>query len=157
MAEMRRSVGLHREPTLREGDAILDAIERELTALGADVARRPRTMLRFRMPPPWRTRRLNPLVAASGGAVSVDAGHAGPRRIRFALAFARLWIYALVVELIVLVVGLRWSRPTLLIVLGAVWLVAFAVPWLLGSWRFRRMVLGASRSVLDRAGRHAPS
>ena len=109
--------------------------------------------LRFRMPAPWRRPSPGVLASASSGTVGLGAGGGGPWRIRYSLDFRRLYVFAAVVIAIVVALGWRWPRTTLIVAALACWLVAFGVPWLLATRRARGVVRSAARRVVERRTR----
>lgn len=121
---------------MTESVAIRDAVEHAPIALGAEVARLSNTGLQFHMPAPWKTRRLNPLVAVTGGAIDISAGAGAGRRLRYTLSFIRLRLYAAVAMVVIGGISLQWTRPGVVMVLLLAWLLVFTVPWLIASRRF---------------------
>ena len=148
MKELARSVQLAREPTFIESVAIRDAVERALVGLGAEVSQVSNTGLKFHIPAPWKTGKLNPLFAVTGGAIDVSAGAGARRRLRYTLSFTRLRAYAAAAIIAIGGVALQWTRPTLIILLLLAWVFVFMVPWLIASHRFRRFVTRASDDAM---------
>ena len=153
---MRRSISLAREPSLREASALIADVERELAASGAGVERLGSSALRFDVPPLWRRPSLGALAGVSSGTVGLSAGGGGPWRIRYTLDFRRLYVLAAVVTAVVVALGWRLPRTTLIVAALACWLVAFGVPWALAGRRAHRVVLGAARRVVERRSRPRP-
>jgi hypothetical protein len=100
------------------------------------------------MPAPWKTGRLNPLFAVTGGELDVSAGAGAERRIRYSLSFLRLRIYGAVSIIGVGAVGLQWRREALLLGLGIAWLVVFFAPWSIATRRFRIFVVRSASVVM---------
>ena len=148
MRDLERSVGLPREPTLAEGAAIRNAVAGALVNLGAHVTRVSSSALEFHMPAPWKTARLNPFFALTGGRLDVSAGAGAQRRVRYSLSFLRLHVYAAAAVIVIWIVGARWTRQTLLLTLGVSWLVVFLAPFVIATRRFRRFVVGAASTVM---------
>jgi hypothetical protein len=152
--EHKYSVRLGREPTLAQAAAILRSVESALREIGAEIDYPSPSVLRFHMPSPWRTGKLNPLLAITGGHVAVSAGGGSGRRIRYTLSFLRLRILAVIALLLTVALGFHWARLTLIGMLVLVWALVFFMPWQVASRRFRRIVrrageayAGASPSV----------
>ena len=152
MTVFGRSVRLPREPTVAESVAIRDAVAQALVDLGARVTRTATRGLEFHMPAPWKTGRLNPLFAVTGGELDVSAGAGAQRRIRYTLSFLRLRIYGAVSIIGVGVVGLHWRRETLLLGLGIAWLIVFLAPWTIATRRFRTFVVRSAGLVMGVKG-----
>ena len=64
--------------------------------IGADVTRVGGAGLEFHMAAPWKARKLNPLLAVTGGQLEVSAAAGAQRRIRYSLSFLRLRAYTAV-------------------------------------------------------------
>lgn len=150
---MRRSITLVREPSLREAGAVLADVERGLADSGAVVERVGTSALRFRVPPPWRRPSPGVLAGASSGKVALGAGGGGPWRVRYSLHFRRLYGAAAAVTALLVALGWRWPRSTLIVAALACWLVAFGVPWMLAGRRAHRLVGDAARRVVERRTR----
>lgn len=148
MKELGHSVRLAREPTLAESVAIRDAVAGVLVGLGADVTRVGGTALEFHMAAPWKTRKLNPLFAVTGGQLEVSAGAGAQRRIRYSLSFLRLRAYTAVALAATGAVAFSWPRAMVLVALALAWLIVFVGPWAIGSRRFRQCVASAADSVI---------
>jgi hypothetical protein len=144
--EHQYSIRLGREPTLAQATAILRSVEMALREIGADVSYPSPSELRFHVPSPLKTRKLNPLLAVTGGDVVVSAGGGSGRRIRYTLSFLRLRVATIAVALLTIAIGLQWPRLTLVGALVLVWALAFALPWRVASQRFRRMLLRAAEA-----------
>jgi hypothetical protein len=138
------------EPTVRQTQAILTRIERELVARGARVERAGASALRFAMAHPWRARKLDALTTISAGRVLVSAGSGEPRRVRYVLGFRLLRAVAAAASIILLVWGWEWPRPTLLNALLALWVVIFGAPYAVAERRFRRLLETAAHDVIER-------
>ena len=142
------SLRLRTEPTVHQVDVILGRIEAALHGVGARVQRGGRGQVRFRMPPPWRTRG-GLLRLVSAGEVKVSAGWGEPRRLRYTLSFAAL--YALAAVATVGIVAVQWTEPrlallrTVLLLWGVVLLLRIVV-----ERRVRRMLASSAREIVER-------
>ena len=151
-----RSISLRREPSVRQIDAILRHLEAELTKRGATVTRSGLAgALRFRMPKPWTAPRLGILLAVTSGKAEVSAGSGGPWKVRYGLSFSVLrWIVVLL-SLGLIVVGLSWpDRRSLINALLILWAVAYGLPYVAATLRFRRIVQSCAIDIVER--RRAP-
>ena len=151
-----RSVRLRKEPSVRQIDAILRHLEEELTKRGATVTRAGIAgALRFRMPRPWKAPRLGILLAVTSGQVEVSAGSGGPWRVRYGLSFSMLQGIVILLSLALIALGLSWPDRTRLInVLLILWVVAFGLPYVAATLRFRRIIQSCALDVVER--RRAP-
>ena len=147
---MKRSLALRIEPTVRQTEAILGRIERALAERGVSSERVGTGRLDFRMPHPWRTVRQGPLLAISRGAALVSAGAGDRRRVRYELNFRRLRVATVVLSLVLVAIGFRWPRLTLLNALLMLWLLVPGIPYALAAWRFHALMAEAARDVLER-------
>ena len=141
------SLRLRTEPTVHQIEVILDRVEAALHGVGARVRRGGRGEVRFRMPPPWRTRG-GLLRLVSAGEVKVSAGRGEPRRLRYTLSFAALYALAAVATLGVGVA--QWADRlamlrTVLLLLGAVLLLRMLV-----HRRMRRMLASSAHEIVER-------
>ncbi len=142
------SLRLRTEPTVHQVDVILGRIEAALHGVGARVERGGRGEVRFRMPPPWRTRG-GLLRLVSAGEVKVSAGWGEPRRLRYTLSFAALYAVAALATLGV--VAAQWSASrlamlqTVLVLWGAVLLLRLLV-----ERRVRRMLASSAHEIVER-------
>jgi hypothetical protein len=144
------SVKLRTEPSVRQTDAILSRIERELVSCEVRVTREGFGAMSFRMPRPWRAWHLGLLLPITAGKVRVSAGAGERWRVRYELSFVAL--RALTVALTVAVVALGWSWPrlTLLSRLVILWTAVYGAPWAAAALRFRRLVESCAREVVER-------
>ena len=147
-----RSVRLRKEPSVRQIDAILRHLEEELTKRGATVARAGIAgALRFRMPKPWKAPRLGILLAVTGGQAEVSAGSGGPWRVRYGLSFAVLRGIVVLLSLALIAFGLSWPDRTKLInALLILWVVAYGLPYVAATVRFRRIVQSCALDIVER-------
>jgi hypothetical protein len=150
---MRRTLRLRVEPTVRQTQAILDSVEREMSRYGARVERVGGIALRFRMAAPWRRPHLGSLLAISSGRVTVSAGLGGPWRVQYELSTTLLLGVAIALSVVLVAVGLSWPRITLVGALGILWLVVYASPYFLATRRFRRIVRSAAQEIVERRRR----
>jgi hypothetical protein len=149
-----KSLALRTEPTVRQTEAIVSSIERELADRGAAVTRNGFGALRFQMPMPWRAHRPSFLLAITAGMAKVSAGSGEPWQIRYQLNFRALRILAMVGTVVLVAVGLRWSRLTLIDSIVADWVLLYYAPHYIAGKRFRRIVAASAREVVER--RKAP-
>ena len=77
---MMRTLPLRQEPSVRQIEALLATIERDLSQVGAKVKREGKGGLSFRMPFPWRAPHLGLMLAITSGRAVVSAGQGGPWR-----------------------------------------------------------------------------
>jgi len=147
-----RSISLRREPTVRQIDAILRHLEEELTKRGAAVTRTGLAgALRFRMPRPWKAPRLGVLLAVTSGLAEVSAGSGGPWRVRYRLSFAALRGIVIALSLGLVAYGLSWpDRTNLINALLGLWVVAYGVPYVVATIRFRRIIQSCALDVVER-------
>ena len=100
------------------------------------------------MPPPWRTRG-GLLRLVSAGEVRVSAGWGEPRRLRYTLNFAALYVVAAVATLGIVVA--QWTAPrlamlqTVLVLWGVVLLLRLVV-----DRRMRRMLASSAHEIVER-------
>ena len=142
------SLRLRSEPTVHQVDVILGRIEAALRGAGAQVERGGRGEVRFRMPPPWRSRG-GLLRLVSAGVVKVSAGWGEPRRLRYKLSFVALYAVAVVATLAAL--AAQWTEPalarvrTVLVLWGVVLLLR-----LLTDRRMRQVLATSAREIVER-------
>ena len=151
-----RSIRLRKEPSVRQIDAILRHLEEELKKRGATVTRTGIAgALRFRMPKPWKAPRLGILLAVTGGRAEVSAGSGGPWRVRYGLSFPVLRGIVILLSLALIAFGLSWPDRTRLInALLILWAVAYGLPYVAATVRFRRIVQSCAVDIVER--RRAP-
>ena len=151
---MINSVRLRTEPSVRQTEAILARIERDLTEHGAAVKRGTFGMLSFRVPPPWRALRSGLFLPITSGWVKVSAGAGELWRIRYELSFVTLRAITVVLSAALVAAGWTWPRLTLLSRLIGLWAVVYGAPWAAAAVHFRRLVEAGAREVVER--RKAP-
>jgi hypothetical protein len=152
------SLPLRAEPSVRQTNAILARLERELMERGAQVSRAGVGALAFRMAHPWRARSLGVLTAVTSGTAHVSAGAGGPRRVRYTLRFTGLQALAALVSAGLLAAGWTWPRTELVLAIIAAWLVLYALPSIVATLRFRHILGQAAREVVERrAGSRTPT
>lgn len=151
---MISSIGLRTEPTVRQTQAILERVERELVTRGATVGRTGAGGLRFKMPLPWRAPHLGRMLTITSGRVMVSAGAGGPWRVQYELNFSALLALAIVITAGIVVVGVGWPRLTLINSIGALWALGYLLPLLSASRKFASIVQSAAREIVER--RHTP-
>jgi hypothetical protein len=151
---VRRSLNLRIEPTLRQTEEIIARIEHEMAQRGAAVERVGFGGLRFRVPPPWRARRLGVLLAITAGRVMVSAGAGGPWRVRYELSFVALRTGTLLLSLGIAILRFGGNRLALLAWIAVLWLLLYTVPYLAATRLFHRLVMRSAREVVER--RRAP-
>jgi hypothetical protein len=142
------SLRLRTEPTVHQVDVILARVADALGAAGARVRRGARGEVRFRMPPPWSVRG-GLLRLVSAGEVKVSAGWGEPRRLRYQLNFATLYVLAALVAAVLVAFG--WNGPRLdllrsVLVLGGVVLLLR----LLAARRVRSVLAECAREIVER-------
>ena len=142
------SLRLRTEPTVHQVEVILGRVEGALHGVGARVQRGGRGEVRFRMPPPWRTRG-GLLRLVSAGEVKVSAGWGEPRRLRYRLSFTALYAVAAIATLGVLVAGWAGPRLPLLRTLLVLWAVVLVLRALVER-RVRRMLASSAREIVER-------
>lgn len=147
---MINSVTLRTEPTVRQTDAILSRIERDLTARGATVTRDGFGALSFRIRPPWRAPRAGLLLPITSGWAKVSAGAGERWRVRYELSFVTLRAIALLLSAALVAVGWTWPRLTLFSRLLGLWAVVYGAPWAAAAVGFRRLVEAGAREVVER-------
>jgi hypothetical protein len=154
-----RSLRLRREPTVRQIDAILRHLEEELTKRGAIVTRAGIAgALRFQMPRPWKAPRLGILLAVTSGQAEVSAGAGGPWKMRYALSFAVLRGIVILLSLGLIAYGLSWpDRTSLINALLVLWVVAYGVPYVAATIRFRHIVQACALDIVERRRTQRPS
>jgi hypothetical protein len=147
-----RSISLRKEPSVRQIDAILRHLEEELTKRGATVSRTGIAgALRFRMPRPWKAPRLGILLAVTSGKAEVSAGSGGPWRVRYGLSFSVLRGIVILLSLALIAFGLSWpDRTNLINALVILWIVAYGVPYVAATLRFRRIVQSCAIDIVER-------
>ena len=147
-----RSISLRKEPSVRQIDAILRHLEEELTKRGATVSRTGIAgALRFRMPRPWKAPRLGILLAVTSGKAEVSAGSGGPWRVRYGLSFLVLRGIVILLSLALIAFGLSWpDRTNLINALVILWIVAYGVPYVAATLRFRRIVQSCAIDIVER-------
>jgi hypothetical protein len=141
-----RALTLRTEPSVRQTNAILTRIERELSERGAVVARAGAAGLRFTMPPPWTAPRL----AITSGRTTMSAGAGERWKVRYELSFAVLRGIVVVLSLVVVALGWTWPRTTLVNALVGLWAGVYGIPYLLAGRQFRRIIEAAAREVVER-------
>jgi hypothetical protein len=145
---MRKTIALPRAPSLREANAVLADVERELVASGATVERTGPAGLRFSVPPPWRRQSLGPLAGVSSGTVALSAGGGRPWRVVYTLGFRRLQVFSAGAVALLVAIGWGWARTALVVAALGCWLLTFGVPWALAARRAHRVVRDAARRVV---------
>lgn len=151
---MRRDIRLRTEPTPRESIHILERIEGELAARGAQVQSRGVGTLLIRIPRLWRLTptsfRLGPLLFASKGKVTVSTGSGRPRRVSYELDFLALQITGLLAGIAILSIGLAWSPLALVGALVAVWILLNLIPRFLAGRSMHRLVYKSVEPIVER-------
>jgi hypothetical protein len=107
------------------------------------------------MPKPWTAPRLGILLAVTSGKAEVSAGSGGPWRVRYGLSFSVLRGIVILLSLGLVIVGLSWpDRTNLINALLVLWVVAYGVPYIAATIRFRRIVQSCALDIVER--RRAP-
>ena len=142
------SLRLRSEPTVHQVNVILGRVEAALHGVGARVERGGRGEVRFRMPPPWRTRG-GLLRLVSAGEVKVSAGWGEQRRLRYRLRFTTLYVAAAVATLGVVLA--QWTDPALARVRTVLLLWAGVLLLrLLTDRRMRQVLATSAREIVER-------
>jgi hypothetical protein len=150
---MMRTLPLRQEPSVRQIEALLATIERDLSQVGAKVKREGKGGLSFRMPFPWRAPHLGLMLAITSGRAVVSAGQGGPWRVRYDLNFLNLRLVAFIATIGIVVFGLSRSRVLMLNELIALWGLGYATLYFAATSRFRRMIERGTREVVERRSR----
>jgi hypothetical protein len=136
-----RSLPLEPQPTARQTREILFHVGHELAALGARVDHSLIGGFRFRMPPAWGLASGSPkfFMFISAGRVTIGANAGDPWRVRYELKFTGLLLLVTALSLMLILVGVPpWVRVRLLDSQIALWVIAYALPYLLADSYFRR-------------------
>ena len=138
---MIRSLPLEPQPTARQTREILFHVGHELAALGARVDHSLIGGFRFRMPPAWGLAKGSPkfFMFISSGRVTIGANAGDPWRVRYELKFTGLLLLVTALSLMLILLGVpAWARVRLLDSQIALWIIAYALPYLLADSYFRR-------------------
>jgi hypothetical protein len=139
---------------VRQVNAILTQLERDLTERGLDVSRHGIGGLHFQVPPPWRTRRAGLLMAATSGRVRVTAGRGERRQVRYELKFTTLQAILMLASFVLVIVGWQRARVELVGSVALIWLLMYLPAYAIATAQLRRIVSRGAREVIDR--RRAP-
>lgn len=142
------SLRLRSEPTVHQMDVILGRVEAVLHEVGAHVQRGGRGEVRFRMPPPWRTRG-GVLRLVSAGEVKVTAGWGEPRRLRYRLNFVALYAVAALVTVGVVLAQWDGARLALIQSVAVLWGVVLLLR-LVTVRRMRQVLARSAREIVER-------
>jgi ABC-type Na+ efflux pump permease subunit len=145
-----RSIPLGVTPTAREAQTILGHLEGELRTLGAHVERTPYGAIRFRFPGLLKARHLGLLNVVSTGRATMGAAAGEPWRLRYELKFTSLYWITIFLSIAAIAIGIRSGRFVIFYTLVGVWTVAFFLPYLAASLRFRSLVERLVREVSQR-------
>jgi hypothetical protein len=146
-----RSLDLRKEPSVGQIETILDRIDEELKTRGARIERAGAVGgLRFRMPRPWDAPRLGILLAITSGRAVVSAGSGGPWRVRYQLSFSALRWTAIACTVLLIGVGYRWDRGTLVNGIVVLWVVLYGLPYIAASIRFERIIRASAAEIVER-------
>jgi hypothetical protein len=135
-----RSIPLGVTPTAREAQTILGHLEGELRALGAHVERTPYGAIRFRFPGLLKSRHLGLLHAVSSGRATMGAAAGEPWRLRYELKFTSLYWITIFLSVAAIAIGIRSGRFVIFYTLVGVWTIAFFLPYIAATLRFRHLV-----------------
>ena len=149
-----RTIRLREEPSVRQINAILTRMERDLAERGLDVSRHGVGGIHFRVPPPWRTRRAGLLSAATAGRVRVTAGRGERRQVRYELKFTMLQAALMLVSFILVLLGWQRARIELVGSVALIWLFGYLPAYAVANAQLRRIVATGAREVMER--RRAP-
>lgn len=145
-----RAIRLQTEPSVRQINAILTRLERDLSERGLDVSRHGVGGIRFTVPPPWRTRRAGLLGAATSGRVRVTAGRGERRQVRYDLKFTTLQALLMLASFALIIVGWQRARVSLVAMVALIWLFFYLPAYLIATAQLRRVVSRGAREVLER-------
>lgn len=145
-----RALRLRQEPSVRQINRILTRVESDLTARGLEVSRHGAGGLRFKVPPPWRTRRAGLLGAATSGRVRVTAGRGERRHVRYELKFTMLQAVLMLASFVLVIVGWQRARVSLLGSVALIWVLIYLPAYMIASRQLRRIVATGAREVIDR-------
>ena len=145
-----RAIRLGVEPSVRQINAILTRLERDLAERGLDVARHGVGGIRFTVPPPWRTRRAGLLGAATSGRVRVTAGRGERRQVRYDLKFTTLQALLMLASFVLVIVGWQRARVSLVATVALIWLLFYLPAYFIATAQLRRIVSLGARQVLER-------
>ena len=148
-----RALTLRTEPSVRQSNAIMTRIERELAERGAVVEHAGAHGLRFTMPRPWAAPRLGLLLAITSGRTTLSAGAGERWKVRYELSYAVLRGIVIALSVIVIALGWGWPRTRLVNALLALWAGLYGVPYLLAGRQFRNIIAAAAREVVERRRR----
>lgn len=149
-----RALRLRHEPSVRQINAILARVERDLAARGLDVSRHGVGGIHFKVPPPWRVRRAGLLGAATSGRVRVTAGRGERRHVRYELKFTTLQAVLTLASFVLVIVGWQRARVALLGTVALIWLLMYLPAYAIANAQLRKIVATGAREVIDR--RRAP-
>lgn len=138
---MIRSLPLEPQPTPRQTREILFHVGHELAALGARVDHSLIGGFRFRMPPAWGLAKGSPkfFMFLSSGRVTIGANAGDPWQVRYELKFTGLLLLVTSLSVMLILLGVpTWARARMLDSQLALWIIAYALPYLLADAYFRR-------------------
>jgi hypothetical protein len=136
-----RSLPLDPQPTARQTREILFHVGHELAALGARVDHTLIGGFRFWMPPIWRLANGSPrfFVPISAGRVTIGANAGDPWQVRYELKFTGLLLLVTLLSISLIVIGIPGlKRVELLDSEVALWMIAYALPYVVADLHFRR-------------------
>jgi hypothetical protein len=139
---------------VRQINAILARLERDLATRGLDVSRHGVGGIHFRVPPPWRTRSAGLLGAATSGRVRVTAGRGERRQVRYELKFTTLQAVLTLASFTLVIVGWQRARVSLVGSVVLIWLLLYLPAYFIATRQLRAIVATGAREVIDR--RRAP-
>ena len=145
-----RALRLRQEPSVRQINRILTRVESDLAARGLEVSRHGVGGLRFKVPPPWRTRRAGLLGAATSGRVRVTAGRGERRHVRYELKFTLLQAALMLASFALVIVGWQRARVSLIGSVALIWLLIYLPVYMIANRQLRRIVATGAREVIDR-------
>ena len=148
-----KAVRLRREPSVRQINAILARLERDLGARGLDVVRHGVGGIHFRVPRPWRARRAGLIAAATSGRVRVTAGRGERRHVRYELKFTYLQAVLTLASFALVLLGWQRARVELVGSVGLIWLLFYLPVYFAANAQLHRLVSAGAREVIDRRQR----
>jgi len=143
-------IRLRREPSVRQINAILARVERDLSGRGLDVSRHGVGGVQFSVPLPWKTRGAGLIGAATSGRVRVTAGRGERRHVRYELKFTTLQALLMAASFALVLIGWQRARVELVGTVALLWLLLYLPAYWGANLQLRRIVATGAREVIDR-------
>jgi hypothetical protein len=150
---VRRSFLLRPDTTVHQTQIVIARLEAALSRLGATVRRPTPGELTFEMPRPWRLAPIGWLALVSRGSATLSAWGGGPWRVSYSLQFGALRFVTALLTLVIVAVGWRWPRLSLLMVVATIWVVGYGACYYLASRRFRNILADIAAEITERRAR----